>query len=458
MPDQNYDIDLKIANDYYSATLTVEFHQGDYTVEPESIIQYIKSKNVVFGIDMDKVREICEQRLNVYNVIIARGEEHSSGEDAEIQYRFKMESSSKPQILEDGKVDFKNLGLIEMVKKGDVLAVKSLPTKGTVGTTVTGKNVKGKDGKDKIFKLGKNVHISDDGLSVISDSDGKIDFDGEKISVVNLLELRTDVGIETGNITFQGQVVVNGNVTNGYEVDCDGDLVINGVVEGAKISVTGDLTISRGIQGHDEADIYCGGNLIVNFINSASVYVRGNIETGTIMNSNVKCDGEISVKGKKGVIVGGEVASKCGVEAVTIGSELGVTTVIKLGVDAEVMDELKALSVEVRDLIDMHDKLEKSVNLLRVKLEQNPNDDKAKDMYDKYSTNFVTLDKTLAEKRHRLMMLNELINNIKGAQVKARDFYPGTRIKIGNSNYYVKQQLLQAIVTKDRGEITVIGY
>lgn len=458
MPDQNYDIDLKIASDYYSATITVEFHQGDYTVEPESLVQYLNSRNVVYGIDVEKIREICVNKSNVYNVEIALGTPHTNGVDAEIQYLFKNESKSKPQILEDGRVDFKNLGLIEMVKKGDVLAKKIPPTLGTVGTTVTGKNLKGKDGKDKQFKIGKNVVVSDNGLSVLADNDGKIDFDGEKLSVVNLLELKTDVGIETGNITFQGQVVVNGNVLTGYEVDCEGDLVINGVVEGAKINVTGDLTISRGIQGHDMALITCGGNLIVNFINSASVYVRGSIETGTIMNSEVKCDGEIAVKGKKGVIVGGEVSSKCGIEAVTVGSELGISTVIKLGVDAEVMDELKNLSVEVRDLMDMHSKLEKSVNLLRVKLEQNPQDVKSKEMYDKYSVNFVTLDKVLGEKRQRLMMLNELINNIKGAQLKARDIYPGTKVKIGNSNYYVKQQLLQAIIMKDKGEIVAVGY
>lgn len=247
-------------------------------------------------------------------------------------------------------------------------------------------------------------------------------------------------------------------MTNGYSVNCDGDLIINGVVEGATISTSGNLTISRGVNGHDEADIYCGGNLIVNFINSARVTVRGDIETGTIMNSQVKCDGEIQVKGKKGVIVGGEVTSKRNIEAVTVGSELGITTVIKLGIDVEVIEELKALSLEVKELMDLHDKLGKSVNLLRVKLEQNPSDDRTKFMYQKYSANFLEMDASLSEKRERLKALNELINNIKGAQLKARDIYPGTRVKIGNANYYVKEFLSHAIILKDRGEVTAVGY
>ncbi len=458
MTDQKYELDVKISDDYYAARASIEFVADGETVAPEEIIAALKAKNVVYGIKEAFIREICKEKRTVINEVVAEGVPHAHGENAEITYNFKKDAKSKPAVLDDGRVDFKNLGLIEMVRKGDVLAEKKPPTSGTEGTTVTGKTIKGKDGKDAKFKIGKNVHVSDNGLQVIADSEGKIDFSGEKISIINLLELRTDVGVETGNIKFQGQVVVGGNVTSGYEVDCDGDLIINGVVEGAKIKVTGDLTISRGIQGHEVAEIFCGGQLTVNFINSANVVVKGDIETGTIMNANVKCDGQVVVKGKKGVIVGGEVVSKKGVEAVTVGSELGIMTVVKLGVDVEIIEELKTLSMEVKDLIDMHDKLEKSVKLLKVKLEQNPGDLKTKAMYEKYSGNFVTLDQSLTEKRQRLLMLNELINNIKGAQLKAENIHPGTRVKIGSANYYVKQQLSHAIITKDRGEIVAIGY
>ena len=155
---------------------------------------------------------------------------------------------------------------------------------------------------------------------------------------------------------------------------------------------------------------------------------------------------------------GGEIISKSDIEANTIGSEMGIITSIKLGVDIEVIDELKSLSAEVKDLIDMHDKLDKSIKILKIKVEQNPDDDRSSFMLKKYSLSFIDLDVKLSEKRLRLKMLNELINNIHGAQLKAKSIYPGTRVKIGSTSYYVKHPLTFAIITKDKGDIVTIGY
>lgn len=315
-----------------------------------------------------------------------------------------------------------------------------------------------KNGKEVVFKIGKNVSVLEDGLTAVAEVDGTIVNDNDKISVLQLLEIKKDVGVETGNIDFSGQVIIHGNVTNGYSVTCEGDLVINGVVEGAIIKSNGNIVISRGVQGHDNADIYCGGQLTSNFLNSCTVYCRGDIETGAIMNSNVKSDGKISVKGKKGLIVGGEVTSKSDIEANTVGSEMGIITSIKLGVDIEIIDELKTLSAEVKELMESHDKLDKSIKVLKIKVDQNPDDERSKFMLGKYTESFKEMTEKLNEKRLRLKMINELVNNIHGAKLKARSIYPGTRVKIGSTSYYVKSELIHTIITKDRGEIVAIGY
>lgn len=453
-----YDLTIRISDDYYKAFLSIEFLSKEAVVKPDDIVKELKERNVIFGIKHNVIADICKEKRNVYNELVAVGLEHVHGSDALINYHVNREHKAKPQVLEDGRVDFKNMGFVEMVHIGDVLATKTPATKGKMGTTVTGKNIRGKDGKEAVLKIGKNVKVSSDGLEAVSEAEGTVVFDGDKIIVVNLLEIKGNVGVETGNIVFQGQVIINGNITNGYQVECEGDLIVNGVVEGATLKSQGNIVISRGIQGHNEANIACNGNFTCNFINSATVTVKGDIETGAIMNSTVKCDGEIMVKGKKGVIVGGEVSSKKNIEAVTVGSEMGIITAIKLGVDVEVIEELKSLTTEVKELIDMHDKLGKSVNLLKVKLDQNPDDQRSKFMYEKYHKSFVEMDTTLADKRQRLKMLNELINNIKGAQLKVRDVYPGTRIKIGNSNFYVKNAMKNIIFKKDRGEVVTVGY
>lgn len=452
-----FDIAVKISDDYYKAYLSIEFN-SNVSVKSEEIIKLLKDKNIIFGLKYNIIDEICKNSKTVFNELIAEGLPHENGLDAKIDFTVSKEHRAKPQLLEDGRVDFKNMGFVEAVKAGDVLAIKTPATKGKNGTTVTGKVIRAKDGKEAVFKIGKNMRLSADGLQAIAEVDGTILFDNDKISVIQMLEIKGDVGVETGNINFQGQVIINGNVTSGYSIECDGDLVINGVVEGATLRTNGSLVISRGIQGHDNANIYCEGNLTSNFINSATVFSRGDIETGAIMNSIVKSDGKITVKGKKGLIVGGDITSKSDIEANVVGSEMGIITSIKLGVDIEVIEELKALTTEVKEKMEMHDKLDKSIKLLKVKVSQNPEDERSLFMLNKYGVSFTELDEQLNEKRMRLKMLNELVNNIRGAQLKARTIYPGTRVKIGSTSYYVKYEMTHTIITKDRGEIVAIGF
>lgn len=453
MPNDNYRLTARISDDYYKAYFSIEFDEGDYTVGPEEVKELLKQKNIVFGINESLLASICSEKRNVIDELIAEGIPHEHGLDAEVEYKQDVDAKIKPQVLDDGRVDFKNIGFVKMVKKGDILAEKKPATAGTIGTTVTGKNLRGKNGKDKRLKTGKNVTLSKDGLKVIAEIDGSLDVESDKISVLNLLEINSDIGIETGNINFKGQVIIHGNVTDGHRVVCDEDLVINGVVEGAYLEAGGSITISRGIQGHNQAEIICGKNLVVNFINSAKVKTGGFIESGAIMNSIVKADGDIIVKSKKGVIVGGEVISKRNIEATTVGSHLGVTTVVKLGVDIDIIDELKALTLEVKESMDMHSKLEKSLKLLKVKLEAHPSDEKTKQMYVKYSKNFVLIDEELSKKRERLKIINELVNNVKGSFLKSGTIYPGTRVKIGNQNYYVKKELIRVAIKKIDGDI-----
>ncbi len=453
-----FDIAVRISDDYYKVYVSIEFYGDGSSIKSDDIIKILKDKNIIFGLKYNIIEAICNNATTVFNELIAEGIPHENGQDARIDFMMSKEHRAKPQILDDGRVDFKNMGFVETVKIGDVLAVKTPATLGKSGTTVTGKIIRAKDGKEVVFKLGKNIKLSPDNLKAVAEVDGTIVFDNDKISVIQMLEIKNDVGVETGNINFHGQVVVHGNVTNGYSIECEGDLVINGVVEGATIKSNGNIVISRGIQGHDEADVYCGGQLTSNFINSATVQCRGDIETGAIMNSIVKSDGKIIVKGKKGLIVGGEITCKSDIEANVVGSEMGIITSIKLGVDIEIIDELKSLTNEVKELMDMHDKLDKSIKLLKAKIDQNPEDERSIFMLKKYSVNFIELDTTLTEKRTRLKMINELVNNIKGAQIKARTFYPGTRVKIGSTSYYVKYELTNAIITKDKGDIVTIGY
>jgi carbon monoxide dehydrogenase subunit G len=54
--------------------------------------------------------------------------------------------------------------------------------------------------------------------------------------------------------------------------------------------------------------------------------------------------------------------------------------------------------------------------------------------------------------------VNELIEKLKDVYVKAETMYPGVRVKIGNSHYSLKTEVIRAKIIKDHGEIVLTSY
>lgn len=175
--------------------------------------------------------------------------------------------------------------------------------------------------------------------------------------VSNVLEL-VDIDNSTGDIEYNGDVTIKGNILAGFSVKAKGDVVVQGVVEGATVIAGGNITFNRGIQGMNKAVIKAGGNIVSKFIESVSlVEAGGNIESDSILHSRVVAKGFIKATGKKGLIIGGDVKATSFIEAKTIGNEMGTTTVVGVGVNPTMkkrMDELKnSLSTKGNDKIQL---------------------------------------------------------------------------------------------------------
>jgi uncharacterized protein (DUF342 family) len=459
MADENkiYEFELKLSGDYYEAYLTIHILKDiEFIVTPEEIIDFLKSKNVIFGIDLDALDTICQNPRFANGTLIAKGIPHVHGENGEITFFVEQGNVTKPEMLANGKVDFKNLNLVHIAQKGDILAEKTEATEGTTGTTVTGKFIKQKPGKTVNFKLGKNVSVSEDGLKIYATATGTIKIDDDKINIIEVLEIRGDVGVKTGNILFHGKVVVFGNVITGYEIECD-ELEINGLVESATLKCSGDITISVGIQGNDAAYVECGGNLKAQVLNNCHVKVKGDINCDTIMHSDIICDGEIRAAGRKGLIVGGEISARKSIRANTIGSEMGTTTSLKLGLDSQIMDEYKLLLEQLKEAKDQCTKLDQIVRLLTKNTQASPENqelaDNLKRMTSARDQSYLVLNEKQEEHNKMLDLMNHLADSI----VTATTFYPGVKVKIGNSFYNVKYELKNAKLLRESGVILAIS-
>ncbi|MCM1468529.1 MAG: FapA family protein [Alistipes sp.] len=423
----------------------VEFYPGFVgagTLTAQEIISDLNNLGVQYGIKPERINELIRQREYFTKYEIVEATPPVDGVDGYITYHFEAEKKATPRIKEDGSVDFHDLDTLNHVKAGDCVATLTPEIQGTPGTDVFGKSIAPRRARKVVFKHGKNLAPSEDGLSLLTEVSGHVTLEGGKIFVSNVLEL-VNVDASTGDINYDGNVVVTGDVQAGFSVKASGDIEVRGIVEGAVVEAGGNLTLGRGVQGMSKAVLKCNGNLVARFLESVStVSVGGNLETDTILHSKIEARGSVTALGKNGLIIGGDVRSAMLITAKFIGNEMGTATVVGVGVDPATKRQVEALKNEITELNESKVKLNQLITGLRKKQETDgklePN---KQEMFQKSTRNLIMTEHTLTAKRKEFDELSQLVNEEVNARIKVtRTAYPGTKLMFGDTYMFIKNR------------------
>ena len=349
------DIEIEISPDAMKVFLQINSSGKEGSLIDVNIIMHkLWNAGVVHGIKGEVISQIIEQKIVGEPILVAEGKFPVNGDDAIIEYRFTK--ALKPKLLTDlaGRVDYRDLGLIENVKRGEILATKRLATKGISGITVTGKEVSARDGSDIPLPAGQNTGIIENDTatrqaSIISTANGYVVWKESKIGVETVYRVKGDVNMNVGNIHFIGTVEIDGDVREGFRVISEENVIINGGIDNATIRAEKNIEVKYGIRGK-RGYIYAKGDLKSKFIENTTVEVKGDVVVSdAIINSNVDAGGNVLVlEGKKGVIVGGRIRAGREVNAKNIGSISGVLTEIEVGIDPSLRQEMLALEEMVK--------------------------------------------------------------------------------------------------------------
>ncbi len=423
------------------------------------ILNNLESLNIKYGIDKNAVNDIVEDRLYHIKRVVARGTPPIDGKDGYVEYLFDKEATNhKPKVMDDGTVDFHDLNIFIAIHRGQELVKIHPAIEGVEGTNVFGEAVHFKVGKPPAkVPRGKNVRLSDDELTLFSETDGHLELNDGKVSVSPVLEIKSDVGTATGDINFNGAVIVRGGVMSGYSVTATGDVEVYGPVEAATIRSSGDIVLYKGIQGAEKAVISADGNLIVNFAEKASLTCGGNIFANAILHCNVKCYGELRVEGKKGALVGGNVQVGQSITASVIGSHMAAPTNISVGNSPNVVEGLDKLTESLNQALSEFDKIKVVVEGLMKLNDQGKLNDQKKNL----------LVKAMQEKiryRSKITALKEKIDDLNGkltgdtgfVNVKKRVFL-GVKIAIGHASIYIDEEMDAKVFKNVEGQIMILS-
>lgn len=456
----NNNILVQISKDGMEAYITITFDEAneeDFNISYENIISVIKEK-VKYGLQEEVVKNLINNKMYNEEICIAKGLPPKHGEDGKVKYYFEVNKKISPKVNDDGSVDYRELDIVNNVKKGDLLAEIILPIDGELGIKVTGEEVDYKKGKVPFIKQGKNIEVVNDGLSFLAAKDGMAKLINNKISVLDVFEVPA-VDNSTGNVYFNGTVIVKGNVINGFKLEASGDLDINGVVEGAYINNEGNILIRRGIQGYGKAQIYTEGKLTTRFIENASIKAGNVITAEAIMHSEVESYDGINLIGKRGLIVGGICKARRHIHAITVGSSMATVTTLEVGVDTNLNIKYDKLMENNKGLEENYNKVNKSIGILETMMESGKADESKIQLYKKLLNTRNSLEEEINKINSELSVLQNQIEALCNGEIKVEGtVYPGVRIVIGNEMKVIKDEIEHCSFYLEDGEVKIGPY
>lgn len=322
----------------------------------EDYMSILRQNAVTMGINEPFLIEFADKPLYNQRVCVAIGQKELNGMDAYLEYYFETDRS-KVRILTDertGQVNLKELNLIQNVTQGEKLAKKNDAQEGEDGFTVTGRLLTANSGKDTAIQLGKNVKLAEDGCTIVAEINGQLVFSNGKINVEMVYIVDGSVNLKTGNISFLGNVIVTGNVEEGFSVRAVGSVEVHGTVNRAMIDAGGDLIVNAGITGKEGVIVKAANSVWAKFIENANIDCGDSVMvTDGIVNSNISASNKIICQGKRAAVMGGRLQAGEEINAKQIGSTAGHTeTTCEVGYDPKTKHKIEQLSGE-RDAVQL---------------------------------------------------------------------------------------------------------
>jgi len=332
------------------------------SLSKEEVQEWLDYFGIKYGIMEDDIDKIIQGEIEKNCMLVAEGIPKEDGTDANLELYF--EDKIKPgEIGEDGRIDFRQRVEYKTFEPGDIIAKLYSRKLGKPGKDILGRTLSAEDGED-IF-VGSLVNVSkkilEDGVEYNSEITGRAHVKTKKaligstvthqLHVRPVLSIAGDVDVETGNITFAGDIEIDGDINEGFTVNAEGNVEVNGnIFNNATVEAGGDIIVAGGINGKDTS-VQAGDDLMAKYINRSQIIATGNITISRVIHhAHLESGGTIVFLGRRpkdskaiGSIVNSRLYAVNSIKAARVGSYIDKNTRLTLApLTIEQLHELNA--------------------------------------------------------------------------------------------------------------------
>ena len=312
------DFSITINDNGLSAQLTLK--SNDIIPLKEEILNKCKDLKISHGIVLNLPAEQLESSSEA--IVFAKCTKPKYDEKISFKWGVDLKDIHKPNIDENDNANYKDLNQFIPLTKDQKIVSINKPIVKESGIDIFGNKIDFLP-VNAFFQVGNNITISEDKLSLIANIDGCLFIKSGVLHVDNVYQIRGDVDFHTGNIDFNGDVIIGGDVKSGFQIMSKGNIYVNGTVESSDLqSNEGSIFIKNGIQGKNNCSIKAlKGSVFTGYVQNAKIEC-GNLfhAQNYVIDSTIKSKGIVDLSGGDGIIRGSLVLSKI-IKCNTIGSE-----------------------------------------------------------------------------------------------------------------------------------------
>lgn len=314
--DEDSGLTIRISDDCMRAYLSIT-RETKRRFTPPGIIKLLKYHEITHGIIMQEIENFCENAPKNIEVQVAQGSGSTPGCDGSYDYFFTRGLPEAPTIKEDGTVDYVCVKIADSVKAGQVLAVYHPSRSGENGFTVNGIPIREKAGQDLPPLKGMGFTYEEETYTYRAQYDGNVSYNEEagSLNVWKNYTLNGDATRINGNVRYDGSILIRGDVRNMACIQVTGDIVVEGMVEGAELHAGQNIVLKKGVNAAGKGLIEAKGRIMGNFFEAANLKAGESIEGNYFLNCQIETDDLVIARGGKSLIQGGNIVAAIGIEA-----------------------------------------------------------------------------------------------------------------------------------------------
>jgi len=451
-----------VAEDCQSATVHITApKRGALPPTIEAVVSALEDNGVRHGVNRDTIADLLAHGRYGETIVVATGSSPVHAQPAEIRYHFDPDRGKPYLQMEYGRINLRELNFIENKAAGALLAELLPEVQPVDGTSVTGERIPAtREVKAVELVAGANAELTDGGTAVHATADGNVRLQDGAI-VVEPMVVVENVDYSTGNIHFEGSVIVEKSIADGFVIEAGGDVQVNRGVGRATIVAGGNVLLKSGINGGGDGSVRCGGNFVAKYVEGSAVSAQESIFVEeAIMHSEVSAVTHCVLTGRRAEIISSQLIVGGSLWCKKLGSISEGATTVHIGVPPELLFTYRATKKQLEEASDSQEETTVKIKQIERTVDEGNDDPRLGQACEQLREQLADLDAAIKQIKNNLRQIRDRLESAKESMLVVEDIiYAGSLVRFGRLEYRPPTQGAHATILRSRvGQVKESGY